>query len=196
MIAVFRCSARNWLLFVVQPLAAFAVSHCVCVCLCLCASASVCVIACIHVGSCVCACVCVCVCVWRGQDILCLLRCASAACDLQLGSFMSLFPHCLCAPCVPLDLGPPPPLSRQPPLSPSFFPSVSVTFILSSFVFIVSLGLGFRSIDVGYQDVKSALTCFSSFTDHKFVVCLTFFRHRFPFIKFHCSPQLWCLTLR
>lgn len=118
MIVVFRCSAHHWLLFVVEPLAVFTVSPCVYVRV----YQSLRVHAHLRVWVlCVCGCVSVCVC--RGQGILCLLRCASAVCDLQLHSFMSLFPTVCSHPASRLIfISLHPPLSRQPPLSSLFLP--------------------------------------------------------------------------
>ena len=192
MIAVFRCSARNWLLFVVQPPAAFAVSHCVCVFVFF-VHLQVCVFACIHVGSCVCVCVCVCMkrsgyfvppqmcqcSVWSPARLFHVIV-PPTVCALPASRLISAL-HPLC----PTNL---PSLSLS--LSPSFPPSLTLSFCLH--LFLLSALAWFRSINAGYQDVKIFWMCFQpikllnmytlSSTDHEFVVYL---RTSFNFTAHH-----------
>lgn len=200
MIVVFRCSARNWLLFVVEPPAVFTVSHCVCLCLC------------VYVHRRVCVCMHTCVCVWRGQDILCLLRCASEVCDLQLGSFMSLFPplsvRSLC-PAWSRSSSTPSVLPASPLSSYLSPPSLSLSLHFSLFHCARFLIRFFPpaftrcfSINGVHQDVNSmgVKTCFSPLTancvylftanhfpKHKFFFPLG--SYWFPLFSVHRSPQ-------
>ncbi len=175
MIVVFRCSARNWLLFVVEPLAVLMVSHCacvcVCVCLCLCAEVHlwVYVFACMHVG------LHVCVCVKRSGYFV-----PPQMCQCSVWSPARLF-HVIVPPLSVRSLRPAwsraPSAPSVPPtssLSPPFFPSSSLSpYIslcsivpLSSFAFFFPAFTRWLGINGGYQDVNymGVFTCLSPLT--------------------------------
>lgn len=124
MIVVFRCSARNWLLFVVAPPAVFMVCVCVSLCVYMCIYKCMCLRA-LHAGLCVY--VCVEVRIFFVPPQMCQCSVWSPA---QL--FHVIVPPTVCA--LPasrlISVPPPPPLSRQPPLSSPCFPLASLFLTL------------------------------------------------------------------
>lgn len=148
---VFRCSARNWLLFVVEPLAVLTVSPCVCMCLFMCVCASRSLRVCMH--ACRFACVCyVCICVKRSGYFALLQMCqCSVWSPAQL--FHVIVPPTVCALPASRLIS----LSRQPPLSPLFLPSLTLSLCLHRSSSFFNILCSFPSVPQhqwGYQDVN------------------------------------------